>query len=89
MTLTGANICGVLVHAMPNRVAEVRAKLEAIDGVEVHEVADAGRVVVTLEDRPGSPAIDQLSAIHCIEGVVAAALVYHHFEPAQQAAAAE
>ena len=83
------NICGVLVHAMPNRLDEVRASLEAIDGVEVHEVAEGARLVVTLEDRPASPAIDQLSAIHRINGVVAAALVYHHFERAAQAAAAE
>ncbi|MCB1515449.1 MAG: chaperone NapD [Hyphomicrobiaceae bacterium] len=83
------NICGVLVHALPDRLAHVRAQLAEIAGVEVHEVADGARLVVTLEDQPENPAIDQLSAIHRVEGVVAAALVYHHFEPAAQAAVAE
>ncbi|MCB1522068.1 MAG: chaperone NapD [Hyphomicrobiaceae bacterium] len=82
------NICGVLVHALPEKVDDVRRSLAAIDGVEIHQTAVGGRLVVTLEDTPASPAVDQLSAIHCIEGVVAAALVYHHFEPVTASAAA-
>lgn len=76
------NICGVLVHAMPSKVDELCQKLAGIDGVEVHQVAEGGRIIVTLEDTPTSPAVEQLASIHGIEGVVAAALVYHHFEPA-------
>lgn len=83
------NICGVLVHAMPDRVEAVRSALTAIAGLEVHEMLEDGRIVVTLEDRPGSPAIDQLAEIHRTSGVVAAALVYHHFEPGSSPAAAE
>lgn len=83
------NICGVLVHAMPSRIEDVRAALMSLEGVEVHQVAQGGRVVVTLEDTPSSMAVDQLASIHRIEGVVAAALVYHQFDPVAVAAAAE
>ena len=82
------NICGVLVHAMPSRTEEVRLALAGMDGVEIHEVANGGRIVVTLEDAPTSMAVDQLTSIHRIEGVVAAALVYHHFEPSAGSVAA-
>jgi nitrate reductase NapD len=75
------NICGVLVHAMPARLDEVQNSLSALDGVEIHQVAEGGRIVVTLEDTPSSSAVDQLASIHRIQGVVAAALVYHQFEP--------
>ncbi len=75
------NICGVLVHAMPSRLDDVRKSLSDLDGVEVHQVAEGGRIIVTLEDTPKSSAIDQLASIHRIQGVVAAALVYHQFEP--------
>ncbi len=76
------NICGVLVHAMPARVDKVCEALAALDGVEVHQIAEGGRIVVTLEDTAVSLAVDQLASVHRIEGVVAAALVYHQFEPA-------
>ncbi len=76
------NICGVLVHAMPSRADQVCEALAALDGVEVHQVAKGARIVLTLEDTPTSMAVDQLASIHRINGVVAAALVYHHFEPA-------
>ena len=82
------NVCGVLVHAMPSRVEEVREALAALDGVEVHQIADGGRIVVTLEDTPTSAAVDQLASIHGTGGVVAAALVYHQFEQADQPPAA-
>lgn len=79
------NICGVLVHALPTKVPEVVAALGALPGVEVHETAEGGRVVVTVEDTEKALAIDTLAAIHRLDGIVAAALVYHQFDPAAEA----
>lgn len=76
------NICGVLVHAMPDRLAAVTSALAEIEGAEIHQIAEGGRIIVTLEDTAGSLALDKLASIHRVDGVVAAALVYHHFEPA-------
>ncbi len=75
------NICGVLVHAFPDRVAEVASGLAALPGVELHGEAEGGRLIVTVEDTGETAAVDGLAAIHKLPGVVAAALVYHQFEP--------
>ena len=75
------NICGVLVQAEPSRQAEVLAALGQIAGVDVHAVGEGGRIVVTAEDTDGSPALHALEQIHRLGGVIAASLVYHHFEP--------
>ena len=80
------NICGVLVHAVPDRVDEVAAALARLPGVELHGRADAGRLIVTVEDTADGAASDALARIHALPGVVAAALVYHHFEPDGDAA---
>ena len=74
------NLCGVLVHARPRRQAEVRGVLAALPGVEVHAALEDGRLVVTVEDAGHARAADTLSRIHRVEGVLSAALVYHHCE---------
>jgi len=74
------NICGVLVHADPDRIEDVAAAIRRIPGGEVHEIQENGRLVVTVEDTADAAAIDGLSSIHKLPGVVAASLVYHHFE---------
>lgn len=75
------NICGMLVHALPERQAHVVELATALPGVEIHEVADAGRIVLTVEDSAAGSAFDTMTTIHRLDGVVAAGLVYHHFEP--------
>lgn len=71
------NVCGVLVHANPTRTGDVVAALAALPGVEVHQVAAGGRIVTTVEDTPEFLALDTLTRIHRLDGIVAAALVYH------------
>lgn len=75
------NVCGVLVHAIPTRMPVVIDALAMLDGVEVHQTADGGRIVVTVEDTEQRAAIDTLRDLNRLEGVVAASLIYHHFEP--------
>lgn len=86
--LANFNMCGVLVHAVPQRATLVAEALKGLPGVEVHTIAEHGRIVVTVEDTDQALAIDQLSAIHRLDGVVAAALIYHQFEPADAASQA-
>jgi nitrate reductase NapD len=75
------NICGVLVHADPERIGEVASGLVAIPGLELHLGAQGGRLIVTIEDTAEATAVAGLAAVHTLPGVVAASLVYHHFEP--------
>jgi len=75
------NVCGVLIHANPRKVEAVLAALGALPGVEVHQTGTGGRIVATVEDEDGRAALDTMAAIHRLDGIVAASLVYHHFEP--------
>lgn len=81
------NICGLLVHAMPERLADTRAALSAADGVDVHAVQSDGRIVVTVEDTPARRADQIIMDLHQIPGIVSVTLSYHHFEPLAEAAA--
>jgi nitrate reductase NapD len=74
------NICGCLVHAMPERAAAVRSALEATAGVEVHAEAEDGRLVVVVEDTDHRYASETIMALHQIPGVVSLTLNFHHFE---------
>jgi nitrate reductase NapD len=74
----GANICGVLVHCYPERAEDVRGRIAAMAGAEVHHATADGRLIVTLEDTAETWASDTLARISGLPGVVAAALAYHH-----------
>lgn len=75
------NICGVLVHAHPDRESDVAAAIARLEGAELHRTVPDGRMVVTVEDTAESSAGDTVLALHRLPGVLSAALVYHHFEP--------
>ncbi len=73
------NICGCLVHTMPQLTASVIAAIDATKGGEVHAHQD-GRIVVTVEDTDEKRASDQIMDMHQIPGVLTVTLTYHHFE---------
>ena len=79
------NVCGVLVHANPAKAAGVVAALSALPGVEVHQIAPGGRIVTTVEDTASTLALETLAQIHRLDGIVAAALVYHQFDEGLEA----
>jgi nitrate reductase NapD len=81
------NIAGVLVHAYAKRREAVRQHLSDLTGVEIHQETNDGRFVITVEDVNGSDPGDIILAIHRIEGVISAALVFHHFEDETEEAA--
>ena len=72
------NVCGVLVHTRPGNVEEVKRRLAALPGVDVHAATEEGRVVVTVEDIPQRLAIETISDIFQTEGVINASLVYQY-----------
>ena len=75
------NGIGVLVHALPEQVADVAAALAAMPGVDVHAVGDDGRLVVTATDLADRFASDSLMAMNHVPGVLTTSLVYHACEP--------
>lgn len=72
------NCCGVLVHGAPNDFEQLRQRLVALPGVEIHGVADRGRMVVTVEDTGKHRCADTLTDIQRLDGVLSAAVVYQH-----------
>ncbi len=88
MKLPAVNICGIVVHLAPERAALALGALAALPGVEIVGQAGEGRVALTAVDTPTTLALDQLTAMHRLPGVVAASLAYHAFEPGEPALSA-
>lgn len=74
------NMCGILVHCAPGAIDQVATAMNGLDGVEVHMRTDDDRIIATVEDIGDVQAGDQILKVHRLDGVIAAALTYHHFE---------
>lgn len=81
------NICGCLVHTMPDKTDTVAQAIEATDGAEVH-ARENGRLVVTVEDWGDRLASEIIMDLHQIPGVLTITLTYHHFEELEEDPAA-
>ncbi len=77
----GMNIAGILVHANPQRMPQVRGAIEQFAGTEVHAVSEAGHLVVTLESENDEQILLTLERLRSIPDVHSTSLVYHHCEP--------
>ena len=80
------NMCGVLIHALPTQCEAVGQALSRFGDVEVHHTLEGGRIVITVEDTDEALSIDTLTRIHNLDGIIAATLVYHQFEPVDDVA---
>lgn len=86
--MNNIDICGILVYARPGSVQVVTERLAAMPGVEVHGASPEGRMVVTIEERDGTPlTTDSIRSINEVAGVLSTALIYQHSEPADEEAA--
>jgi nitrate reductase NapD len=74
------NISGVLVHAYPEKAADVSRRLEAMEGVEVHANTAEGKIVVTVEKPDDNSIADTLLELQVMPDVLNASMVYHQFE---------
>ena len=74
------DISSVIVGARPEGVEQVKQLLEAIDGVEVHTVADDGRMIVTIESPTEQDTVKTYEVISQQPGVLSVAMVYHQVE---------
>ena len=74
------HVSSLVVHGRPERLAELRAHLAGLPGVEIHAVAASGKLVVTLETTSEQEILARLATISALQGVLAASLVFHHVE---------
>lgn len=74
------DISSVIVSARPEGAPQVKLSLEALEGVEVHTVADDGRMIVTIESPSERDTVKTYEVISVLPGVLAVAMVYHQVE---------
>lgn len=74
------HLSSLVVHARPERREEVAGRLRSM-GCEIHIASDTGKFVVTLEADSARALGDAMTAMHLLDGVLAATLVFHHVEP--------
>ena len=75
------HISSLVVHSRPERARAVADRLRGMAGVGVHGGIEAGKLVVTLETATEGEIVERLGVIQLLDGVLAATLVFHHFEP--------
>ncbi|MDP2432144.1 MAG: chaperone NapD [Pseudomonadota bacterium] len=73
------NLSGILVVAQPGSREQVVASLNALDGVEVHQVDETtGRIVAVQEAEDIHAEIEGVKRIKAIPHVIMAEMVYHY-----------
>jgi periplasmic nitrate reductase NapD len=77
------HISSLVVHSRPERAHTVADRLRGMAGVAVCGGTEAGKIIVTLETATEGEVVNRLNTIQLLDGVLAATLVFHHFEPAQ------
>jgi nitrate reductase NapD len=70
------HIASLVVHAAPDRLADVERALGGVAGSCVHASSPAGKLVVTLEQPTAEAMTDAVLAIQRLAGVLSASLVY-------------
>ena len=69
-TEPGINISSVILGVAPEDVVEVSRRLAALEGVELHAVAEDGRMIVTIETESDGSMADTFEAINKTESDV-------------------
>lgn len=73
------NLSGILVMAKPESHGSVVEALNALEGVEVHQVDEAsGRIVVVQEAENIHEEIEGVKRIKALPNVIMAEMVYHY-----------
>ncbi len=74
------HICGIVVHAQPEKIVELEPQLKQVEGVDIHASDEAGKLVVTVEGKEYRETVDKVTEIHNLPGVLSVSLVYQHAE---------
>ena len=78
------HISSIVVHVRPEAADAAARSIAAIPGAEIHQRL-AGKLIVTLETGGTGDIMQHIERINDLPGVVATALVYHHWEPVSEA----
>jgi nitrate reductase NapD len=78
------HISSAVIVVLPARRDEVRTRLAAMPGVEVH-AGDGSRIVITIEGPSSGMLGETLTGISAIDGVISANMVFEHVEQQEDA----
>lgn len=73
------NIVGILINTLPAYTNRVVKNLKKLD-IEIHGVNEKSQIVITLEQETDEMLTEQLTKVQQIQGVLTAAMVYHHVD---------
>jgi len=74
------NISSIIVIPHPDRIEAARARLQEIEGVEVHAVSPEGKMVATIEAADDRATTQIFEMVSLLDGVMSASMVYHQNE---------
>ncbi|HYF89750.1 chaperone NapD [Azospirillum sp.] len=73
------HIASLLLHVRPDRQPTVRTAITAMPGTELH-IEQPGKMVVTVEGPHEGWIADRMTALHLLDGVFSAVMVFHHVD---------
>ena len=81
MSSSEVHISSMVVHAIPEHLADVRQQIENLPGAEVYAESAEGKLVVVLESDGQKQISATIDHINDLKHVLTTALVYHQVEP--------
>ncbi len=73
-------ICSLIVQVRPETLSPVTNTLSEMEGVEVHNKDDCGKIIVTIEHPEREFCSKTMTEMTLIDGVMSTALVFEHQE---------
>ena len=74
------NISSVIVHARPGSAEAVKARLAAVEGVEIHAASDEGKIIITIEADNDDGMVSTFERVSKLDDVMSASMVFHQIE---------
>ena len=73
------HVCGMLLHARPEKTPRVADALAELEGVELH-ASEGGRMVVTIEGGDYEHCAGMMTRLACLDGVSSSSFIYHEID---------
>ncbi len=74
------SIYSLVVHTKPENIESVSAALSKKQDVEVHQINEKGKIVVSLDNPDRGYCSETIMSFHNIPGVLNSSLIYEYFE---------
>ncbi|TQV74223.1 hypothetical protein FKG94_16590 [Exilibacterium tricleocarpae] len=75
------HVTSLVVHASAAALQDVLARVRRLPATEVHTGEPPGKFIVVLETETEQQILQTIDRIRDIDGVLSAAMVYHHVDP--------